>query len=142
MIEFDGRMRASWSTRCFRPRLSVRLDSLEAAPVGVDYDPLSLEPVAASSTAIAGSRIQIDVRHDPDHGPPRCAPLFARRLSAVIPTLRWQAMREFLALDASLPCPSRAMAGADPHPEVRSAAAATLAAFFPDSNEGLAPCPS
>jgi hypothetical protein len=42
---------------------------------------------------------------------------------------RWSAMREWLALDARAALPRlRAMASGDPHPEVRAAAIATLAA--------------
>ena len=116
---------------------------LEAGPVGVDYDPLTLEPVAASSTDDAGSRIQMMLALLRTLGRRDCAPLFAEALSARHFHARWQAMREFLALDAELALPHlERMAGEDPHPEVRAAAAATLAAFFHDRTEPLEPCPS
>lgn len=56
------------------------------------------------------------------------APLFAAALADDDFAMRWQVMREFLALapDAALPH-LNAMSSADPHPEVRAAAAATLA---------------
>ena len=51
--------------------------------------------------------------------------------------LRWEAMREWLALDADAALPRlRDLAAADPHGEVRAAAAATLARL------GAAPCPA
>jgi hypothetical protein len=53
---------------------------------------------------------------------------------------RWQAMRELLALDAEAALPHLSgMAGADPHPEVRAAAAVTLSAWFPGADRPLAP---
>ncbi len=54
--------------------------------------------------------------------------------------LRWAAMREWLALDARAACPRlEAMAAGDPHPEVRDAAARTLAVVRPKL---AAPCPA
>jgi HEAT repeat protein len=56
------------------------------------------------------------------------APLFAAALTDEDFAMRWQVMREFLALDGDAALPHlTALAGADPHPEVRAAAAATLA---------------
>lgn len=55
------------------------------------------------------------------------APLFAAALVDRDFALRWQVMREFIALDASAALPHlRAMATNDPHPEVRRAASAAL----------------
>lgn len=116
---------------------------LEAGPVGVDYDPLTLEAVTASSTDDAGSRIQMMLALLRTMGRRDAAPQFSQALSAGNFHARWQAMREYLALDAGLALPHlEQMAEADPHPEVRAAAAATLAAFFPGRTEPLAPCPS
>ncbi|PCG14844.1 MULTISPECIES: hypothetical protein [Sphingomonas] len=51
--------------------------------------------------------------------------------------LRWEAMREWLALDADAALPRlRELAAGDPHGEVRATAAATLARI------GSAPCPA
>ena len=104
-----------------------------AAPVSVEYDSDELSFVAASSTDEIGSRMQMMVsllrlldRSD-------AAPLIRQCLASPHFYVRWHVMREFLALDAELALPSlREMAEADPHPEVRAAAAQTLAAFFPD----------
>lgn len=58
---------------------------------------------------------------------------------------RWHIMRELLALDAEAVLPDlRRLAAADPHPEVRAAAAQTLKVFFdeePATPEPIA-CPA
>ena len=55
------------------------------------------------------------------------APLFADELANIDFALRWQVMREFVALDAHTALPHlRGMAANDPHPEVRRAASAAL----------------
>ena len=104
-----------------------------AAPVSVEYDSDDLNFVSASSTDEIGSRVQMMVsllrlldRQD-------AAPLIRECLASPHFYVRWHVMREFLALDADLALPSlREMAESDLHPEVRAAAAQTLAAFFPD----------
>jgi HEAT repeat protein len=114
--------------------------SLEASPVGAEYDVRSLELIATSSTDDAGSRTQMMLALLRTMGRRDAAPLFERMLDAPHFHARWQAMREFLALDAELALPRlRRMATSDPHPDVRAAAADTLAAFFP---EPLLPCPA
>jgi HEAT repeat protein len=56
------------------------------------------------------------------------APLFAAALADEDFAMRWQVMRELLALDTAAALPHlTAMAAQDPHPEVRAAATATLA---------------
>ena len=104
-----------------------------AAPVSVEYDADTLSFAGASSTDEIASRMQMMVsllrlldRQD-------AAPLVRECLASPHFYVRWHVMREFLALDADLALPSlREMAQSDPHPEVRAAAAQTLAAFFPD----------
>ena len=76
------------------------------------------------------------------------APLFAAETKAADFAARWHAMRELVALDPTAARPLlAAMAAADPHPEVRAAAAATDALIFPPSGEtgregggGTGPC--
>ncbi|MGV7122053.1 hypothetical protein [Sphingopyxis sp. 550A] len=60
------------------------------------------------------------------------APLFAAEIEAGDFAARWAAMRELIALDpaAALPHLGR-MAASDAHPEIRRAAAATLALYSP-----------
>lgn len=114
---------------------------LEAGPVAVDYDPNTLAPIAASSTDDSGSRIQMMLALLRTMDRRDAAPLFAELTAARHFHARWQAMRELLALDSALALPRlRRMAEADPHPEVREAAAATLAACFP--GEEFLSCPS
>lgn len=63
--------------------------------------------------------------------------LFAAEAKSEDFAARWNAMRELVALDfAAARAPLARMAAADPHPEVRRAAAATLALYAP------APCPA
>ncbi|NIJ35469.1 hypothetical protein FHR22_000118 [Sphingopyxis panaciterrae] len=66
-------------------------------------------------------------------------PLFAAETASEDFAARWHAMRELVALDPAAAHPHLAhMAASDPHPEVRRAAAATLAFFTKES----APCPA
>lgn len=143
VIEFDGRCESFVIDSAKSDVVYLCATTpLEAGPVGIDYDPLTLEPVAASSTDDAGSRIQMMLSLLRVMGRRDAAPLFDELLNAPHFHARWQAMRELLALDAELAWPGlRRMAELDPHPEVRSAAAATLAAFFPETLEPTAPCP-
>lgn len=65
------------------------------------------------------------------------APLFAEATQADDFALRWHAMRELVALAPAAALPRlTAMAAADPHPEVRRAAQATLALFKSPSPSG------
>ncbi|HEX8225680.1 MAG TPA: hypothetical protein VF605_17855 [Allosphingosinicella sp.] len=140
VIEIDGRCEAFTVDSAASDLVYLFASTpVDAGPVAVDHDPLTLEPVAASSTDDAASRIQMMLALLRTMGRRDAAPLFAEALSARHFHARWQAMREFLVLDAELALPHlQRMAEADPHPEVRAAAAATLAAFFPDT----APCRS
>jgi hypothetical protein len=143
IVEFDGRCE-SFVVESVASDLVYLFAStpLGSAPVGVEYDAASLEPVAASSTDEAGSRSQMMLALLRTMGRADAAPLFAEALSTPHFHTRWQAMREFLALDAGLALPHlERMAAADPHPEVRAAAAATLEHFFPARILPLAPCP-
>jgi hypothetical protein len=144
VIELDGRCESFLVDSAESDLVYLSASTpLEAGPVGVDYDPLTLEPIAASSTDDAGSRTQMMLALLRTQERREAAPLFAELLRVRHFHARWQAMRELLALDAALALPHlKRMAEADPHPEVRAAAAATLAAFFPDTTEPLLPCPS
>lgn len=119
--------------------------SLGAAPLSVEYDSATLRFIGASSTDEASSRTQmmlallrITDRRD-------AAPLFLEMLRSEHFYARWQAMREFLALDAQAALPHlREMVSADPHVEVRRVAAQTLARLRPeesDIDKELVPCP-
>jgi hypothetical protein len=138
MIELDGRRESFVVDAATSDILYlVAATSLGAAPVGAEYDSGTRELVAAASTDDASSRTQMMLsllrimeRQD-------AAPQFAQMVESEHFYARWQAMREFLALDADAALPHlRAMALADPHSEVREAAARTLALFF----SGAEPC--
>lgn len=113
-----------------------------AAPLMAEYDSDTLEFVGASSTDDVGSRIQMMLSLLRIMDRQDAAPLFRQLLDSPHFYARWHVMREFLALDAELALPHlREMARADAHPEVRAAAAQTLAAFFPEPEE-MATCPA
>jgi hypothetical protein len=142
VIEFDGRCETFIVDGADSDLVYLfAATPLEAGPVGVDYDPQTLQPIAASSTDDAGSRTQMMLALLRTMGRRDAAPLFAEMLHARHFHARWQAMRELIALDAAFALPHlERMAELDPHSEVRAAAAATLAAFFPDTTETLLPC--
>jgi len=102
-----------------------------AAALVAEYDSSTLEFIGGSSADEASSRMQMMLsllrlmdRRD-------AIPQFRQALDSPHFYARWHAMREFLALDPQLALPHlRKMAEADPHGEVRTAAAQTLGAFF------------
>jgi hypothetical protein len=108
----------------------------DAAPLALEYDAKTLGFVSASSSDEASSRIEMLVtllrlmeRDD-------AVPDLLELLDSPHFYTRWHIMREFLALDAQAALPHlRRMAAADPHPEVRSAAAQTLNMFFAPEEE-------
>ena len=111
----------------------------ESAPLTVEYDSESLAMVGAASTDEASSRVQMMVSLLRVMGRTDAAPLVARLIERSPFYTRWYLMRELLALDAEAALPVlEAMGSADPHPEVRAAAAETLALFFGDGARGEA----
>jgi hypothetical protein len=93
-----------------------------------EYDPDSRRLVRVAAAGRATSFRQMGLAVLRAFGRSDAAPLFAAALADDDFAMRWQVMREFLALapDAALPHLA-AMDEADPHAEVRAAAAATLA---------------
>lgn len=143
-IEFDGRRESFIVDSTGSDLVYVFAStSLEASPVAAEYDSQTLELVAASSTDDTSSRTQMMLALLRTMGRRDAAPLFAERTRAPHFYARWQAMRELLALDAELALPHlRIMAERELHPEVRAAAAETLAAFFdPQTEMELLSCP-
>jgi hypothetical protein len=115
---------------------------LGAAPVSAEYDWATRRLVGTSGTDDAGSRIQLMLTLLRASDRRDAAPFFADFAASGPFHARWQAMREFLGLDADAALPGlRAMAANDPHPEVRAAAAEALAAFY-DRKEIFDPCPA
>ena len=132
MIEFDGRRQGFVVESAASDLVYLFAStSLEASPVATEYDSVTLELAAASSTDDASSRTQLMLALLRTMGRRDAAPHFAERLGAPLFHVRWQTMRELLALDPELALPHlEEMARSDPHHEVRAAAADTLAAFF------------
>jgi hypothetical protein len=131
-IELDGRRQAFVVDHADSDIVYIQASTpAGAASVSVEYDSDKFSVVGASSTDEISSRVQMMVsllrlldRQD-------AAPLIRECLASPHFYVRWHVMREFLALDADLAFPSlREMVESDPHPEVRAAAAQTLAAFF------------
>ena len=115
-----------------------------SAPLMAEYDLETREWIGASSTDEASSRTQLMLALLRTMERGDAAPLFAELVRGDHFYARWQAMREFLALDAELALPHlRAMAASDPHPEVRAAAMQTLEAFFGEAAQQEEPaCPA
>lgn len=133
-VEIDGRDRTFVVDSAPRNPVYLRASTpLGAAPLRVEYDSATRAFVGASSTDEASSRTQMMLallrildRRD-------AVPVFRELLAGEHFYARWQAMRELLALDADAALPHlREMAVGDPHPDVRDAAAETLARFFPE----------
>jgi hypothetical protein len=144
-LELDGRRHAFIIDEAAHDIVFLQATTaLGAAPLKVEYDSATFRFVGASSGDETSSRTQMMLsllrvmdRRD-------AAPLFREMLKSEHFYARWQAMREFLALDAAAALPDlRRMAATDPHPEVRQACAQTLASFFADEaivEEELAEC--
>jgi hypothetical protein len=102
-----------------------------AAPLVAEYDSATLEFIGGSSADEANSRtlMMLSLLRLMNRGD--AASLFREALGSSHFYARWHAMREYLALDLGLALPHlRKMAEADPHPEVRVAAARTIETFF------------
>jgi hypothetical protein len=136
-IRVDGRREAFVIDHASSDMVYIQaLTTLESAPLMAEYDSERHQFVGASSTDDLGCRagMMLSLLRLMDRSD--AAPLFAELTRTGHFNSRWHAMREFLALDAQAALPHlSAMAEADPHPEVRAAAAQTLAAFFPEPAE-------
>lgn len=113
---------------------------LDAAPLSVEYDSATRRVVGTASTDDAGSRTQMMLALLRLQDRKDAAPLFEKAARGEHFHARWQAMREFLALDAEAALPHlRHMARADDHPEVRAAARLALSDLFEPAG-GAEPC--
>lgn len=114
-----------------------------AAPLTAEYDSETRAFIGATSTDEASSRVQMMATLLREMGREDAVPVLRESLKSPHFYTRWHIMRELLALDADAVLPDlRRMAEADPHPEVRAAAAQTLDLFFaPAADEREAePC--
>ena len=101
--------------------------SLDAAPLGVEYDSRSLAYVGCSAVRDGASRIQMISTLLRKLGAAEAAPVLAGFLDHPDFFVRWHVMRELLGLDAEAALPHlKRMAARDPHEDVRRAARATL----------------
>ncbi len=137
VLELDGRYRGFVVDHAEGDMVYIHTSTpVGAAPLVAEYDSVTLEFVGGSSADEASSRtlmmlslLRLMNRAD-------AASLFREALGSSHFYARWHAMREYLALDQGHALPHlRKMAEADPHPEVRVAAARTLETFF--SGEAL-----
>jgi hypothetical protein len=137
LLEVDGRTESFVIEHATSDLVYLHaITSAGRAPLTVEYDSETHEYVGASSTDEIGSRTQmmLSLLRTMERG--GAVPVMIGMLADSHFHARWQAMRELLALDAEAALPHlAAMAKHDPHPEVRGAAAATLAACFPDHAE-------
>jgi hypothetical protein len=143
-IEIDGRRHGFVIEHAESDIVFVQaITPVGAAPLMVEYDAETLRFVGASSTDEASSRTQLMLSLLRTMKRTDATPLFEQMLESPHFYARWQAMREFLALDpdAALPHLER-MAEADPHPEVRAAAGETLRSFFADAEGENDSCPA
>jgi len=144
VIEVDGRRNSFIVDEAPSDLVYIQATTpLGAAPVSAEYDWATRRLVGTSGTDDAGSRtgLMLTLLRASDRRD--AAPLFAALADSGSFHARWQAMREFLGLDAEAALPRlRAMAADDPHPEVRSAAAETLGALFDEREEIPDLCPA
>lgn len=118
-----------------------------AAPLAAEFDHRTRQLVSVNSTDEVSSRVQMMATLLRSMGRDDAAPLIAEFLSTPHFYTRWYLMRELLAMDAEFAQPHlQTMALADPHPEVRAAAAQTLRLFFDETIEiqltGEQQCPA
>lgn len=92
-----------------------------------EYDPATGRLVRVAAAGRATSFRQMGVALLRAFGRRDAVPQFINALSDPDFAMRWQVMRELIALDPAAALPHlTALASGDPHPEVRAAAAATL----------------
>ena len=135
LLRLDGRCRTFVVDHAARDIVYLHATTASgAAPLAVEYDDRTMRFAGASSTDEAGSRAQLMLSLLRTMERSDALPVFLDMLRHRHFYARWQAMRELLALDAGAALPHlRDMAERDVHPEVRAAAAATLAACFPQA---------
>ncbi|HEX2764763.1 MAG TPA: HEAT repeat domain-containing protein [Allosphingosinicella sp.] len=106
------------------------LTPVGAGPLMVEFDADTHRFVAASSGDETSSRTQMMLSLLRTMERTDAVPVFEELLGSPHFYARWQTLRELVALDADAAFPHLGrMANADPHPEVRAAAAAVLALY-------------
>jgi hypothetical protein len=113
------------------------------APLAVEYDAATRQAISASSGDEAGSRLELMVSLLRLLGADDALALVPQAIPGAGFHTRWHLARELLAWNAEAALPVlEALAEEDPHPDVRDAAAETLALFFPSARRApeLQPC--
>lgn len=101
------------------------------APLALEYDAESRSLIGTTGNDEGGSRVQMMASLLRAMDREDAVPVLRDAMAGTDFHIRWHVMREMLALDAEAALPDlRRMAGEDPHPEVRAAAAQTLRLFF------------
>ena len=144
LLELDGRRQTFVIDHASSDLVYLQaVASAERAPLTVEYDSDTFEFVGASSTDEVSSRTQMMLALLRTMERRDAVPLMIAMLDNPNFYARWQAMRELLALDAEAAISHlKSFAAADPHPEVRAAAAATLFACFETAADAPAPRPA
>jgi hypothetical protein len=140
-LEMDGRTNSFVIEHAASDLVYLQaIASAGRAPLTVEYDSETHMYVGSSSTDEVSSRTQMMLSLLRTMERSDAVPVMIGMLNNPHFYARWQAMRELLALDAEAALPHlAAMAKADPHPEVRAAAGATLSACFPGGADVPAP---
>lgn len=135
LLEMDGRRRSFVIDHATSDLVYLHAaTSAGRAPLTVEYDSDTFDFVGASSTDEVSSRTQMMLSLLRTMERADAVPVMVDMLGSPHFYARWQAMRELLALDAQAALPHlEAMARADPHPEVRAVAAATLSTCFSEA---------
>ena len=141
ILELDGRRQTFVIDHASSDLVYLQaVTSAGRAPLTVEYDSDTFRFAGASSTDEVSSRTQMMLSLLRTMNRRDAVPLMIEMLGDPNFYARWQAMRELLALDAEAALPHLSiLAECDPHPEVRTAAAATLAACFAVADDAAAP---
>ncbi|HEX8667105.1 MAG TPA: hypothetical protein VF727_01875 [Allosphingosinicella sp.] len=132
-IELDARSESFIIERASTDLVLLQANLRPLGPaLAVEYDATTRQAISASNADEGESRLEMMVTLLRLLGADEALPLVSRTMSGVGFQTRWHLMRELLAWDAAAALPVLAsLAEHDPHPEVRGAAAQTLALFFP-----------
>jgi len=137
LVRLDGRQQSYIIEHAEGDLVVLQAEMLvDRGPLLVEYDADSHLPVAASSTNDAASRSQMLASFLGQLGRTRDRDALAQLSTDPSFFVRWHAMREWLVSDLAGAMPRlQAMAAADPHPEIRQAAASLAAALLATINE-------
>lgn len=140
LLWLDGRRQSYVVERATADLVVLQAEILvDPAPLLVEYDADTRQPVSVCSTDDGASRTQMLLSFLRCLGKAHAGDVAGSVTDSPHFFVRWHAMRELLAMDIAFALPHlRAMAAADPHAEVRRTAAGVLAMLNPhNAMEGL-----